>query len=523
MQLNNGPFCATLSADKTIGGVDMKEDKRWEKLSGILDEVAVYRRAIGKLEFDMECCAPPEGLEQAGEDMAKLGKRVYKLTHSEKYTKLIKDLKKKPGKLTDVQKAVVDRLYDDWEKTKNFTPDFSYEMDKAFNKAYGRWLEAKQKSDFSLFRDSLQDVVDYTRKSIALRDKQLTTVYESCLDDYEKGGTEEQLDAFFGALKERIVPLMQRIVREGKPIREDFLTRKCPIAQQEKFSRYLLELEGLRKDALVLMTTEHPFTTNFGPHDVRVTTHYYEDQFVSNVFTTLHEGGHALFMQNEPEEHYVNHADDRMTSAMHECISRFYENLIGRSEEFIHYIYPKFCELTGNTFSFIKERELYEGVNIAKPSLIRTESDELTYSIHILIRYEIEKALVNGEITVDQVPEVWNAKYREYLGVDVPSDAAGCLQDVHWSGGFGYFPSYALGNAYGVQILRTMEKDFDVYAAVRKGELNRIGAWLRERVFSCASVLTPGEWIERITGEPLDPAYYLDYLEKKFSALYELK
>ena len=345
---------------------------------------------------------------------------------------------------------------------------------------------------------------------------------DALLDDTEKGGSIAQLDAFFDALRARIVPLVRRIQAEGKPIRTDFMSRPCPISQQEAFSRYLLELEGLKQDALVLMTTEHPFTTNFGPKDVRVTTHYYENNFVSNIFTTLHEGGHALFMQNEPEEFYREHAADSMTNGMHECISRFYENLIGRSEAFVHFIYPKLQELSGGTFADVSERQLYEAVNAAAPGLNRCNADELTYCLHIMIRNELEKAFMNGEITVDEIPALWNQKYQDYLGVAVPDDAQGCLQDVHWTMPAGYFPSYALGSAYGVQILRTMEKDFDVFACAAKGDLLPIRDWLKSHVFSIASVTTPDEWIRAITGESLNPDYFLTYLEKKFSALYAL-
>ncbi|MBR5381765.1 MAG: carboxypeptidase M32, partial [Oscillospiraceae bacterium] len=357
-----------------------------------------------------------------------------------------------------------------------------------------------------------------------LRDTQKATPYDTCLDDMEKGGGIAQLDAFFGAVRERIVPLLRRVVTEGKPIREDFMSRPVPIPAQEAMSRYLLELEGLRPEALVLMTTEHPFTTNFGNHDVRVTTHYHEDCFISNVFTTLHEGGHALFMQCEPQELYDQHCSDNMTNAMHETISRFYENIIGRSEAFISFVAPRLRELSGGVFDDVSDRELYEAANIARPSLVRTEADELSYCLHIMIRYELEKALVNGEITADDVPSLWNEKYREYLGVEVPDDAQGCLQDVHWSSVyFGYFPSYALGNAYGAQILRAMRRDFDVDAAVANGELARVRDWLCEKVFSIASLTTPDEWIRAITGEGLNVSYYLDYLEDKFTKLYGLK
>ena len=502
----------------------MTNQQKLKKLFAILEEVEAYGRCLGKVNFDMECCAPEEGIEKAGEDMAILGKRLHKLTHSKTFETLVCELHADDDGLTSVQKKTVEHLYDYYSKSKNISAKLSYEMDLAESKAYGAWLKAKKAGDFSLFRDAFADQVKYTRLAVELRDEKKATVYDTCLDDIEKGGSIEQLDAFFAALKARIVPLLRRIQDEGKSIREDFMSRPVPIPQQEAMSRYLLELEGLRESALVLMTTEHPFTTNFGREDVRVTTHYHEDSFISNVFTTLHEGGHALFMQNEPEELQQNHCDNEMSNAMHETISRFYENLIGRSEAFIHFVFPKLRELAGGTFDDISERELYEAVNIARPSLIRTEADELSYCLHIMIRYELEKAFINGEIGVDEIPALWNAKYREYLGVDVPDDARGCLQDVHWSGiSFGYFPSYALGNAYGAQILRTMEKDFDVFAAVRAGELTKIRDWLTEKVFSIASITTPDEWIRAITGEPLNPDYFLDYLEDKFTKLYELK
>ena len=501
----------------------MTNQQKLKQLYAILSEAEVYQRSMGKLNFDMMCCAPEEGLEQAGEDISVLGRQLHKLTHSKKYQSLVCELHEDSEGLTEVQRRLVERLWEDHMRTRNFTPAFAFELDSARNKAYGAWLAAKKNSDFSLFRDSLAAVIDCTRRAIDLRDEKPSTYYNACLDDNEKGGSEEQLDAFFAALKARIVPLMQRIVSEGKPIREDFLSRPVPIPQQEAFSRYLLRLEGLRESALVLMTTEHPFTDSYGPKDVRVTTHYYEDNFISNIFSTLHEGGHALFMQNEPEEFYANHADNGMTNAMHECISRFYENLIGRSEAFIHFVYPKLQEISGDTFEDVTERELYEAVNISRPSLIRTESDELTYSLHVMIRYELEKAFINGEISVDEIPALWNAKYAEYLGVQVPDDAQGCLQDVHWTDSYGYFPSYALGNAYGAQILRRMKRDLDVDAAVAEGRLDAVLSWLKENVFSCASMLTPDAWIRKITGEPLNVNYYLDYLEEKYTRLYELK
>ncbi|MBP5153401.1 MAG: carboxypeptidase M32 [Lachnospiraceae bacterium] len=500
----------------------MSNKKKIKKLFALLDEIDAYGRCAGKVNYDMECCAPEEGIEQAGRDTAILSKRIFKMTHDKKYVQLIRELHEDGEGLTDVQKHAVRHLYESWEKTKNIPPKMAFEMDLAYGKAYGDWLKAKKAADYSLFRDSLEELIRLSRKAVSLRDRQKETVYDTMLDDYEPGGSIAQLDAFFGALKERIIPLVRRIQKDGSPIREDFLDRPVPIPVQEKFSRYLMELEGLRPSATVLMTTEHPFTTHFGPWDVRITTHFYENNFISNIFSTMHEGGHALFMQNEPALLYENHTADEMTSAMHECISRFYENIVGRSREFVSLITPKLREITGDTFADVSEEELYRAVNIARPDLIRTEADELTYCLHIIVRYELEKAFINGEISVDEIPALWNEKYREYLGVEVPDDGKGCLQDVHWSGSYGYFPSYALGNAYGAQILRTMEKDFDVHAALAAGDLARILDWLKEKVFPIASLCTPDEWIRKITGESLNVNYYLDYLEEKFTRLYDL-
>ena len=501
----------------------MTNQQKWKKLSARLDEIDAYKRTLGKVPYVMECCAPEEGLEQAGEDMSLVGRQLHKLTHAKAYQELICQLHADGEGLTAVQRRAVEHLYRDYARDKNIPAALAYQVDRAQNRAYGDWLKAKKSNDFSAFRDSFAALVENTRRLIDLRDRKYDSYYNACLDDNEPGGSERQLDAFFAALKARIVPLLRRIQAEGRPIREDFLRRPCPLAQQEAMSRWLLRLEGLRESALVLMTTEHPFTETFGPRDVRVTTHYYEENFISNIFTTLHEGGHALLMQNEPAELTARHCDNRATNGQHECVSRFYENLIGRSEGFIHYLYPKLRELSGDTLADVSERELYVAVNLVRPGLIRTEADELSYCLHILIRYELEKAFVNGEITVDQVPRLWKEKYREYLGVEVPDDSRGCLQDVHWSMDYGYFPSYALGNAYGAQILRTMERDFDVNTALRQGQLDKIKDWMTERVFSQVSLKDPDAWIRAVTGEGLNVDYYLDYLEDKFSRLYGLQ
>ncbi len=501
----------------------MTNTEKIDRLYEIYQEVEAYGRALGKLSYDMSCSCPPEGMDQAGRDMALLGKHIFALTHAEETTGLICQLHADGEGLTELQKKFVEYLYKDYCKTKNFTPEFSYAFDCAKNAAYGKWLTAKKASDFSLFRDSLAEVIRFTREAIALRDEPPALPYNACLEDFERGTTIEKDDAFFEALKETIVPLLRRIRTEGKSIRTDFLTRRVPVSDQEAISHWIVEQEGIRGSAFSLSTTEHPFTTSFGPKDVRIATHYHEENYVSNLFSMLHEGGHALFMQYEPEEFVETMVCNHMTNGMHECVSRFFENSIGRSRGFIHFAFPAMQAYSHGVFDDVSEEEFYEGVNVATPGLIRTEADELTYSLHICIRYELEKALIGGAITVDEIPALWNAKYKEYLGVDVPDDARGCLQDVHWTDSFGYFPSYALGSAYGAQILAAMNREFDVDAAVAEGRLLEVTDWFKKRVFARASVLDPDAWLMEITGEAFNVKYFLDYLTKKFTALYGLE
>ena len=271
----------------------MTNKEKIAKLYEILDEADVYRRAVGKIDFDMQTVAPEEGLDRAGEDEAFLSKKHFELTHSDEFSSLVCGLHDDPSGLSELENKVVDKLYDEWKKEKNLSEELVYKYTLASNKAFSKWLSAKKKNDFSIFRDSFEEVIKLTREMIEVRDEKSATVYDALLDDTEKGGSISQLDSFFESLKERIIPLVERIIKDGKPIREDFMSRKCPVALQSEFSRRLLKAEGLRSEALVLSESEHPFTTNFGIHDVRVTTHYYEDNFISNIFTTMHEGGHA--------------------------------------------------------------------------------------------------------------------------------------------------------------------------------------------------------------------------------------
>ena len=495
--------------------------KTFDEFLPLLDEIAAYSRAVEKINFDLATVCPPDGRDLAGEDMALLGKHLHALTHSPAYREGLAELYENRDSLSEVDRRTVERLWKAYGRIKNQSEEFAFALDRARTRAYSVWLEAKEASDFSRFLPALREVSDLTRAAAQLCEPRAATPYETMLDEFEETATVPFLDRFFDELCPAVKALLSRTQAAPHTPRTDFLSRPVPIPVQESISRELLRLEGLRESALVFTTTEHPFTTMFTGKDVRVTTHYHETAFFSNIFTTLHEGGHALFMQNEPAAFYARHADNGMTNAMHECVSRFFENSVGRSAAFLRYLYPILREKTG-VLDDVSERELYEAVNAVSPGLNRCEADELTYPLHILLRYRLEKGFINGDFPLEELPARWNAGMRELLGVEVPCDREGVLQDVHWCDSYGYFPSYALGGAYGAQILHTVRQELPFDELLSRGELGPIREFFVERVFARASLQTPDEWIRSITGESLNLRYYLDYLTEKMTDLYRL-
>ena len=279
---------------------------------------------------------------------------------------------------------------------------------------------------------------------------------------------------------------------------------------------------GLDLGHVGLSTTEHPFTTSLGSHfDERITTHYFTDDFVCSMYSVIHEGGHALYDTGSADELAYTVLDGGVSMSIHESQSRFYENIIGRSRSFCRMIFPKLAELFPEHMQGRDAEEFYRAVNKAQPSLIRTEADEVTYCLHVMIRYELEKRIIAGELEVKDLPAEWNRMYKEYLGIDVPDDKHGVLQDSHWASGlFGYFPSYALGNAYGAQFLAKMKETVDVDKCIEEGDFTPVNDWNREHIWKHGSMYKPSELLERVLGGKFDPDFYIRYLRSKVSDVY---
>jgi carboxypeptidase Taq len=500
----------------------MDNNKKINELKKILDEYNFYARIATKVALDRDTMCPKNGVEIASKDLNRLWDKLFEIKHSKKYISLIKDLHENNEGLSELDKTLVNELYKDYHDFIKVSAKLNSKCNEAFNNAYEHWMDAKQKKDYSLFEPYLKEAIKYSKLYYSKRENQLETLYDTILDNYEPGWNIKKYDAFFETLKENLVPLIQKVNKSKKKIRDDFLSYNVPIYKQEMFSKYLLEREGHTSDNLTLMETEHPYTSGVSFGDCRISTHYYENNFISNLYSVMHEGGHALFDLYQDKELYDNYLDDRMTMSMHECMSRFFENMISRSASFVHLIYPKLMELFKDELGDVSEKEFFEASNIAQPSLNRCDADELTYCLHIIIRYELEKGFINGEFSTKNLNKRWNKLYKEYLGVKVPDDKEGILQDIHWTDTYGYFPTYALGSAFAAQIYHRMNQDFSIDEAILNDDMKKIISWLKAHAWNKSILSKPDVWIKDVTGEEFNPQYYIDYLKEKYTKLYEL-
>ncbi len=500
----------------------LESEKKLEEFKEYMRKLEYLNSAIGVIYWDMRVGIPKKATAQRGEVIGYLSGEAYRLQTSDEMKEYIDYFSTIEG-LDDVTKSMVLNAKKDYDQTKKI-PEHRYkEYVILKSNSEVAWEEAKEKSDFNIFKPYLEKVVDFSREFIEYWGYE-NNKYDTLLDFYEPGITVEKLDVVFGELRDAIVELLGKIKESGVCIKDDFFKKDFSKESQEEFSLYVLNKMGYDFDAGRLDESVHPFTINFGNKDVRITTKYIPNEFRSALFSCIHEGGHALYEQDIPDELQGTGLAAGASMGIHESQSRFYENIIGRSKAFWTYFYPE----AKNRFPQFKDvdfDEFYKGMNAVEPSLIRTEADELTYSLHVIIRYEIEKALINGEIEVKDLPQIWNKKYKEYLGVEPQNDAEGVLQDMHWSdGSFGYFPSYALGNLYGAQFLHKMEQDIpNMYDDIKQGNLDGVHQWLKDNIHKYGAVYKPAELLKMVTKEELSAKYFIDYLNKKYYEIYNLK
>ena len=499
----------------------MELNEALQKFRAIEARMHAYSHANNVLYYDGVTTAPSGSGEERAVTMGVLAEDIYDLQTGEKTQEVLEVLRANRDEL-DAQAARELELFDrELEFAGSIPKDEYVEYQMHLNRSEDVWHEAREKSDFALFAPYLEKTVA-TLERFAKYYKPEQKIYDTLLGMYERGLTMETADRFFDTLRARLVPLMQRVFAAPQ-VDDSFLHGSFPVWKQRRFSDLLMDTLTIDRAYCSIGETMHPFTSGFNRHDVRITTHYYEEDLASSMYSVIHEGGHALYELHSGEAFENTVIAGGASMSIHESQSRFFENIIGRSLPFCRYILPKVQEIFPAELAGVTGEMFYRAVNRAQASLIRTEADELTYPMHIMVRYELEKALFEGNLTVSELPDAWNEKMRAYLGVEVPDDAHGVLQDVHWAGGsFGYFPSYALGSAYGAQMLAVMKKDVDVDFCVEKGDLAPVVSWLTEHVFRHSAMYDPNVLLKKCCGADFDPAYFLDYLEGKYTQIYGL-
>lgn len=490
-----------------------------------LKKMKSYEEAIGLLYWDMRTGAPKKGIATRSEVVGVLSGEHFAMAVSEQMGEMLDYFTEAEtfGKLDAIDRVIVTECKKDYDRSKKIPPKLHQEYVVLTSQAESVWEEAKEASDYKRFQPYLEKIVATNLEFVSLWGYE-GHKYNTLLDMYEPGMTVAKLDQVFGALREKVVPLLAAIQASSNKPATGFLRQTFEKEKQKQFSLFILKQMGYDFDAGRLDETVHPFATGLNPGDVRITTRYLLDDVNSALFGTLHEGGHALYEQNISEKLIGTPLCTGTSMGIHESQSRFWENMIGRSRPFWKRYYPDLQSNYPGQFDSVPVEAFYRATNEVKPSLIRIEADELTYNLHIMVRYEIEKALFSEAVKVSDLPEVWNEKYKEYLGVVPANDGEGVLQDVHWSGGaFGYFPSYALGNMYAAQVARTLRGQLPEYdQLMESGNLLPIKDWLTDKIYQYGKQLTPNEIILQVTGEELNPDYLVQYLTEKYSDIYKL-
>ncbi len=467
--------------------------------------------------WDMQTEAASGSIEADSEQMSVLAEYDYELTSDERFAQAVDTLFAQKDQLDEVLRHEIEVAKKVIEQTLKIPKEQYAEFSALTSKAYAVYVQAKNENNFELFRPYLEKIVEYNRNLTQWLKTDELQGYDVLLDRFEPHYTMAQYDEFFALLREKLVPVIRKLPTESQAKDPDWATQLFYKEGQHKFCEYLRDVMCFDKTRGIMKESEHPFTSGFGTDDVRITNHYYEKCFVSSLFSAIHETGHALYEQQCDKSLNQTLSGGGASLGMHESQSRFYENMIGRSEAFWQVHYKHLQQQFPVQLRRVSLKQFVDYINTAKRSFVRTEADELTYSLHIMLRYEIEKKLIDGSLEVKDLPAYWNEKFNEYFGIVPPTDTLGVLQDVHWAGGdFGYFPTYALGSAIAAQLFHAMNADFDVFASLEEGTTAKINAWLGEHVHKYGASKYPDEILRLATGEDFNPNYYVEYLLKKY-------
>lgn len=496
--------------------------KPYEDLKTYMDKAMAIKTAMTLFEWDNETLAPKEAGELTSQVIGVLSGEYFEAVTCDGMRKLLKECREQGG-LTEAEAANVRELSEELEQTICIPQEEYQEFARLTARATSVWAKAKKDQDFEAFAPTLEKVIRFQKKLAGYRAKDGKKTYDIMLDDYEKGFSMENLDEFFGLMKKELVPFLEKVMEEGKKIEDGFLKGDYPEEKQEELGRFLAGYVGFDFDRGVMAVSAHPFTTNLHNRDVRITTHY-TDSVDSSLFSVIHEAGHGIYELGIRDDLTLTPAGQGASMGMHESQSRFFENIIGRNRAFWVPIYKKVQEMFPRQLGQVDLDQFVEAINKVTPGLIRTEADELSYSLHVLIRYEIEKMLIEEDLDVKKLPDIWADKYEEYLGIRPENPAEGVLQDIHWSqGSFGYFTSYALGSAFGAQLYYHMKKTMDFEGLLADGGIDAIREYLKENIHQYGKLKTSRQILKDVTGEDFNPEYYVRYLKEKYTRIYDLK
>ncbi|MGZ3866088.1 MAG: carboxypeptidase M32 [Bacteroidia bacterium] len=487
-----------------------------------MQRIADVNYSASILAWDQETYLPEKGAAfRAGQLSTLMGISHEMFTGSE--TEKLLNSVKTDKSLNDIQKKNVELLEEEYKKQKKYTTEFVEEMSHAISAAFNAWQQAKKENNFKLFAPHLQKLIDFKKQECELlgyKDHK----YNAQLDLYEKKLTVAELDVLFADVRKELVPFVKQIFA-AKQVDNKFFFQHFDKDKQWNFGIDLLKQMGFDFSRGRQDTSSHPFTTTLSQDDVRVTTRVNENDFSEMIWSCIHEGGHALYEQGLSAEHYGMPMSEAVSLGIHESQSRLWENNVGRSLVYWNKNIVLAKKYFPEQLRNVSAEDFFKGMNRVEPSLIRTNADELTYHFHIMIRYEIEKAIFEDKLKVDELPEYWNAKYKEYLGIEAPNYSQGILQDVHWShGSFGYFPTYSLGSFYAAQFFQQAKKDIPgLSKQVEEGNMTELLNWLRKNIHVHGKYYTAAELCQRITGEKLNFSHFMNYAKNKFGTIYDLK
>lgn len=503
----------------------MTPEQAYAELVHRMKEVAVLGNTAGILGWDQEVYMPPANAPYRAEQLSLLAGMCHHKFTDPRVGELI-SIAGAPGKLT------TDPLSDSAVNLREWRRSFDRatklpqklveEMALVSSQAQVEWVEARKENKFSRFKPWLDKIIPLCRQQAECYGYQ-GHPYDALLEDYEPGLTTAHLDKLFPPLKESLSAMTAKIASSKRKPEVSILKRPCPVPAQQAFCRRMAETIGFDFSKGRIDVSAHPFTTGLGPADTRITTRFEENNFENAFFSALHEAGHGIYDQNLPAgSHYGTPRGSAVSLGLHESQSRLWENLVGRSLAFWKFFYPELKKAFPGVFDDVALEVFYFAVNHSQPSFIRTESDEVTYNLHICLRYDIEVALIGGKLKTDDIPAAWNNVMEKYLGLTPPSDSLGCLQDVHWShGSFGYFPTYTLGNLYSAQFFSAANKEVGpLETFFAKGDFAPLKKWLNEKIHSQGQKYHAGGLCNKVTGQELTSSFFLDYLGKKFGGLY---